>query len=140
VISVRVGSSKLAEPCGSCCAGCAYMCVVSTAMLFFVQSDLADPPVPWAPYLASFKAMLDKAQRRAAAAAAASSGASWAGSSSSRGDYEPADLVTVTVHPAGPGSKAAKAAAAAAVGGGVTGKAAASGKVGSKANKSGRVR
>jgi hypothetical protein len=103
-----------------------------------VQSDLANPPLPWAPYLASFKVMLDKAQRRAAAAA---SGSSWAGSSSSSrgGEYEPADLVTVTVHPAGPGSKTAKAAAAAAAGGGVAGKAA-SGKVASKANKSGRVR
>jgi hypothetical protein len=43
----------------------------------------------------------------------------------------------MTVHLAGPGSKAAQAAAAAATGGGV---AAGAVKVSSKANKSGRVR
>ncbi|WIA38720.1 hypothetical protein OEZ86_002020 [Tetradesmus obliquus] len=107
------------------------------------KADLADPPLPWAPYLASFKVMLDKAQRRAAAAA---SGPGWSGSSSSsssssRGDFEASDLVSVTMHPAGPGSKAAKAAAAAAAaaGGGVASKAGGA-KVASKANKSGRVR
>jgi hypothetical protein len=33
------------------------------------QSDLEHPPVAWVPYLASFKAALEKAQKRAAAAA-----------------------------------------------------------------------
>ncbi|KAF8059165.1 PGM2 [Scenedesmus sp. PABB004] len=82
------------------------------------KSDLESPPPLWEPYLATFRAVLDKAQRRAAAAAAAGrAGAALASSGGLARDGDDGGLVSVTLHPAGPGSKAAKAAAAG--GGGV---------------------
>eukprot|EP00878_Enallax_costatus_P018955 GHUV01019982.1.p1 GENE.GHUV01019982.1~~GHUV01019982.1.p1 ORF type:complete len:172 (+),score=36.11 GHUV01019982.1:551-1066(+) len=89
------------------------------------KGDLQNPPLPWLPYLATYIQMQEKAQRRAARELqqhAANTSSNYSSSGGSRGDPG-SDLVTVTVHAAGPNSKAAKAAAVAAVAGGSKGKA-----------------
>lgn len=83
-----------------------------------LQSDMQNPPLPWLPYLATYMQMLEKAQTRATRDLqqhAADTKGTYS-SSGGRSNTVP-DLVTVTFHPAGPKSKAAKAAAVAAVSG-----------------------
>lgn len=92
-----------------------------------MQGDIANPPLPWLPYLATFKQVMEKAQRRAARELQQQQTGTYSiSNNNSNSNYADAgsDLVTVTVHPAGPNSKASKAAATvAATSGGVKSKA-----------------
>eukprot|EP00775_Hariotina_reticulata_P013119 gene13119-13249_t len=68
------------------------------------KNDMDQPPLPWAPYLAPYRSMLEKAQRKSATAAAE---LGQAVDELTAVEMHGPDDVLVTVHAAGPKAAAA---------------------------------